>query len=332
MPTCIRCQKNIHPFSFRSYSKQSRRCSKCDAEIKGAVLSFISAFDEFAADGVLTPDEWEKLKNDAIRDGLDLNEALHYARSNVLQLIDYAIELACQDEIVTVDEDRQLDFLLQMLNVPDYYAADVRARLGEIKLVENIRKGNVPAEHTEVYLPPGETCHFNGPAVYINTETKTLPRRPGTLLLTSKKLMFSSATTSGFDLEWRKVVAAVRESGMVYIQSSIKKGNGFLEVEHPARVEAIISWLISKSKEEPKTSRQKTAPRQPPKVASSSTKSPYEVLQISPSAKRDEVTAAYRQMARLYHPDKVASLAPEFQELAELRMKEINAAYQSLMR
>jgi DnaJ-domain-containing protein 1 len=37
-------------------------------------------------------------------------------------------------------------------------------------------------------------------------------------------------------------------------------------------------------------------------------------------------------MAKLYHPDKVATLAPEFQELAERRMKEINSAFQQLMR
>jgi preprotein translocase subunit Sec63 len=33
----------------------------------------------------------------------------------------------------------------------------------------------------------------------------------------------------------------------------------------------------------------------------------------------------------MYHPDKVASLAAEFRELAEQRMKEINAAYAELL-
>lgn len=42
--------------------------------------------------------------------------------------------------------------------------------------------------------------------------------------------------------------------------------------------------------------------------------------------------AAYRQMAKMYHPDRVANLAPEFIELAEERMKEINAAYEVLKR
>jgi hypothetical protein len=54
------------------------------------------------------------------------------------------------------------------------------------------------------------------------------------------------------------------------------------------------------------------------------------VLQVPSSASIDEITAAYKRMAQMYHPDKVASLAPEFREIAERRMKEINAAYADL--
>jgi hypothetical protein len=50
-------------------------------------------------------------------------------------------------------------------------------------------------------------------------------------------------------------------------------------------------------------------------------------LGLSGSPSAEELSAAYRHLARMYHPDKVAGLAPEFQELAERRMKEINAAY-----
>jgi DnaJ-domain-containing protein 1 len=35
-------------------------------------------------------------------------------------------------------------------------------------------------------------------------------------------------------------------------------------------------------------------------------------------------------MASLYHPDKVAHLAPEFREMADRKMKEINTAYSSI--
>jgi hypothetical protein len=58
--------------------------------------------------------------------------------------------------------------------------------------------------------------------------------------------------------------------------------------------------------------------------------SPYTILKVSPDASQDEIVAAYRQLAKMYHPDKVAGLAPEFQELAEKHMKAINAAYEQL--
>lgn len=58
---------------------------------------------------------------------------------------------------------------------------------------------------------------------------------------------------------------------------------------------------------------------------------PHEVLGVDASATRTEILEAYRELAQLYHPDKVATLAPEFQDLAEHRMKEINAAYATLM-
>ncbi len=56
------------------------------------------------------------------------------------------------------------------------------------------------------------------------------------------------------------------------------------------------------------------------------------VLGAEPGASQREIDAAYKKKAKMYHPDKVASLAPEVREMAELRMKEINAAYAELKR
>jgi flagellar biosynthesis component FlhA len=61
-------------------------------------------------------------------------------------------------------------------------------------------------------------------------------------------------------------------------------------------------------------------------------KTPYQILEVPPTASRAEITKAYRKMAKLYHPDRVAELAPEFRDLAEERMKQINAAYEKLSR
>ena len=56
------------------------------------------------------------------------------------------------------------------------------------------------------------------------------------------------------------------------------------------------------------------------------------MLQVRPGASQKEVRAAYRRLAQLHHPDKVATLPPEVGKLAERRMKEINAARDQLKR
>ena len=61
-----------------------------------------------------------------------------------------------------------------------------------------------------------------------------------------------------------------------------------------------------------------------------SAKSPYEILGIGVSASKEEIRIAYRKMASLYHPDKVAHLAPEFRDMANRKMREINTAYGSI--
>lgn len=53
---------------------------------------------------------------------------------------------------------------------------------------------------------------------------------------------------------------------------------------------------------------------------------PYSVLGVAPGASKDEVTKAYRKLAKKYHPD----LNPGDEQAAK-RMAEVNAAYDSIM-
>lgn len=52
------------------------------------------------------------------------------------------------------------------------------------------------------------------------------------------------------------------------------------------------------------------------------------VLQVSPDATPAKIQLAYRKLMRQYHPDRVATLGAELQELAERKTKQINAAYE----
>jgi len=57
----------------------------------------------------------------------------------------------------------------------------------------------------------------------------------------------------------------------------------------------------------------------------------YDVLGLERGATLQEVKAAFREKAKLYHPDKVSHLGPELQSVAEERFKAINEAYQAVL-
>ncbi|MBQ3069381.1 MAG: DnaJ domain-containing protein [Clostridia bacterium] len=57
---------------------------------------------------------------------------------------------------------------------------------------------------------------------------------------------------------------------------------------------------------------------------------PYEVLGVSPSATDEEIKTAYRNLARKYHPDNYGD--NPLSELAQEKMKEINEAYDAIVR
>lgn len=57
---------------------------------------------------------------------------------------------------------------------------------------------------------------------------------------------------------------------------------------------------------------------------------PYKVLGVSPNASDDEVKAAYRTLAKKYHPDTYAN--NPLADLAAEKMKDINAAYEQVQK
>jgi DnaJ-domain-containing protein 1 len=57
---------------------------------------------------------------------------------------------------------------------------------------------------------------------------------------------------------------------------------------------------------------------------------PYAVLGLSRSASSEEIRAAYHREMVNYHPDKVAHLGKELQDLAKTKTQEINRAYAEL--
>ena len=58
----------------------------------------------------------------------------------------------------------------------------------------------------------------------------------------------------------------------------------------------------------------------------------YKILEITKSATDKEIKAAYRKMAKKYHPDKVIHLGKEHQNGAEEKFRQVQMAYEQLQK
>ena len=57
---------------------------------------------------------------------------------------------------------------------------------------------------------------------------------------------------------------------------------------------------------------------------------PYKILGVSPNASDEEIKKVYRELVRKYHPDRYTD--SDLADLANEKMKEINAAYEEITR
>lgn len=58
----------------------------------------------------------------------------------------------------------------------------------------------------------------------------------------------------------------------------------------------------------------------------------YKILEITKAATTTEIKAAYRRMAKKYHPDKVIHLGKEHQKGAEEKFRQVQGAYEQLQK
>lgn len=58
----------------------------------------------------------------------------------------------------------------------------------------------------------------------------------------------------------------------------------------------------------------------------------YPVLRLKQDAKEEEVKTAFRDLAQIYHPDKCSSGNDRVRQTAEREMKQLNAAYEHIMK
>lgn len=90
---------------------------------------------------------------------------------------------------------------------------------------------------------------------------------------------------------------------------------------------ALVYWWKTSAKE----AKQMPPKRPRPEASKKMTRArAFTILQVSEMATPVEIKRAYQDLVAQYHPDRVAGAAPELQQLAERRTKELNLAYATL--
>lgn len=230
------------------------------------------------------------------------------------------------------------------------------------RVLQALKAGNLNLLRAKapMSLGPGEVCHVSveGCACLAGAYSSNQTPDRGNLYLTSEKLRYVGNKLS-IDLVMRKILSCslspeissvarvaaammkialdcTEDPGVVQIASGMEPTLLHLAGRTPLLNELIVAAITSISAAarqqsyEPKNASSEQTGHAADERASHGKQSPWEVLHISPGASADEIAAAYRKIAQLYHPDKVAGLGAELRELAEQKMKEINAAYESL--
>jgi hypothetical protein len=173
----------------------------------------------------------------------------------------------------------------------------------------------------------------------LSSETMIL-RGAGTLYFTNIRLLFNGNPKST-SLYLSKISSMTFYSDGMRVGEEVGRDQIFTFSGDIDMLRVIADNLMTHRQEaSPKSAKSRTGPasgssenrrsRSHTVIQPESLKSPYAVLGISVSASSEEIKIAYRKMASLYHPDKVAHLAPEFREMADKKMKEINTAYGAL--
>jgi hypothetical protein len=291
-----------------------------------ALKDFRSAFNRFASDGVLTDAEWHSLRSLVTQRRVHLSEALGYIALDAKALVHRAVEMTYDDGVVTLDEEKYIDYLMALLRLPSEFALTTRVEISDLRQLSEISRGRLPLTNSSIELSAGELCHCETNTTYGSVAQKPTQQSDGRIIVTSQRLIFIPYYREGFDVRWINVQSTWAHEDRIYIETVSPRRNAFFSVERPRSMEALFRQLIkgAHGKKDVRPTEESMESKLP--------KTPYDVLGIAADATPEATTLAYKQMAKLYHPDKVSLLADEFQVLAETRMKEINRAYESIMK
>lgn len=134
-------------------------------------------------------------------------------------------------------------------------------------------------------------------------------------------------------LDGTTLTASLRMPLTNRLGDALNNGDAFLDVLTPAGEQHYISKPAIRSvrpMDMPKAEQLDLDGR----LAGLATADPHAILKLGPGASADEIKHAYHRMARLYHPDRIASyeLPDEIRDYMRAMLVQVNLAFEQLRR
>jgi hypothetical protein len=208
---------------------------------------YLNALRVIAKSGALSDADEARLHQ--IKKGLGISDgaAREAVRSEALQLYRWCFAAVVQDGEVTPEEERLLVWLKRETGLSDRETAEYDARLVLTKQLGGYRKGQLPVVRSSKLLEGGETCHWDDRCIFWYTSGRRTSSADGELIVTSKRVIFTSAPKS-FSFAPSKIIDLSLRGHVVEIRTSCRSGGGEYMTPEAIRLEAILCGVARKHK------------------------------------------------------------------------------------
>lgn len=248
MPTCIKCNKKVGLLGgLLTFNKTTQKCSICEKLVKLEFEKFRHQFLNVFQDGVFSQQKFDYLVSFSKQSQINWQDALAFVRGDAIWFLEKQLTFISADGIITEQEAQHFRWLTINFQIPDALLQPLNQRLKYLQYISNIRQGNLPKFKATVHLDSDEFCHLEILANYQKVNLRSRTVIPGRLIATNKKIHFLSQN-GGWVVLWKNVMRVQTESSGIYLELSVKSGNGFYQVVNPSEAEAIITTVARLNK------------------------------------------------------------------------------------
>ena len=154
---CRNCNKTFN-FITKAllYDEATGSSKSC---LKSNLATFAQTYHSALQQAPLpTREDIQAVADQALALGLEPRDAFQHMQQESIDLLKRAFVISKEGDIITPEEEEYLHMLQRELHVPpDYYAA-IQAEVRYIKLIQQIRSGDLPTVRPSVILPSTEIC------------------------------------------------------------------------------------------------------------------------------------------------------------------------------